>query len=237
MHLKILSDTLQYIHLDGTYSLLTARNAKLVFEWFKLLDCHNTGSLNDIQFFHFLNAITNLGKVKIYKVFDMLDVDGSGDIDYDEFYLIICILIAIKDNQEKQFIYRHSRTVFELLDEDGSNSVSAEEFKNFGFLFNFHSRAVATIFDEFDISGDQELDYKEFKMFTMACIDRQMDIEKDKKKKHVQKLVSDRLREKKKLEEEFQKHRNKLMFVTAFLSTKNQSAHRLVRTNSRKISV
>ena len=33
---------------------------------------------------------------QIYKSFDMLDVDGSGEIEFDEFYLLITLLIAIK---------------------------------------------------------------------------------------------------------------------------------------------
>ena len=62
---------------------------------------------------------------------------------------------CLQDKQEKQFIFRHSRSVFELLDADGSNIVSAEEFESFGFLFNFEGRAVRQIFREFDVSGDQ----------------------------------------------------------------------------------
>ena len=62
---------------------------------------------------------------------------------------------TLQDKQEKEFIFRHSRTVFELLDEDGSHDISAEEFEGFGFLFNFHGSAVRQIFREFDVSGDQ----------------------------------------------------------------------------------
>ena len=65
------------------------------------------------------------------------------------------LLPSVQDKQEKQFIFRHSRSVFELLDADGSNNISAEEFKSFGFLFNFERRAVWQIFREFDVSGDQ----------------------------------------------------------------------------------
>ena len=63
-----------------------------------------------------------------------------------------------QDKQEKEFIYRHSRTVFELLDADGSNNISGDEFENFGFLFNFEASAVSQIFREFDVSGDQVSD-------------------------------------------------------------------------------
>ncbi len=70
-------------------------------------------------------------------------------------YLIFGCHAFLQDEQEKQFISCHSRTVFELLDQDGSASISVDEFENFGFLFNFDMGAVRQIFREFDVSGDQ----------------------------------------------------------------------------------
>lgn len=126
-----------------------------------------------------MKQTTDMSKTMIYKIFDMLDFDGSGRIDFNEFYVIICIIVAVKvssctllsqflsrerlvilvvffqDNLEKQFIYSHSRTVFDFLNEDSSNAVSVEEFINFGFLFNFREDAIRGIFREFDLSGDQ----------------------------------------------------------------------------------
>ena len=90
----------------------------------------------------------------------MLDVDRSGEMDFDEFYLMTSILVSAKDGDEKRFIFHHSRTVFDLMDEDGSNCISADEFGRFCFLFNFELKAVRRIFNEFDVSGDQELDFK-----------------------------------------------------------------------------
>ncbi|XP_071792852.1 EF-hand calcium-binding domain-containing protein 9-like [Asterias amurensis] len=181
--MKIKQGILHFLHLDKTYSMLSGKNVFILQEYFKLLDVHNEESINDIQFYQFLHAVCDLNRGHIYNVFDMLDVDGSGRIDFDEFYLLVCILISLKDKEEKQFIYRHSRTVFELLDEDRSHSISAEEFSAFGFLFNFHGAAVNQIFKDFDISGDEELDYKEFKMFAMACIDKQNEIDRCKREK------------------------------------------------------
>ena len=43
-----------------------------------------------------MHSVTDLSKNQIYKVFDMLDVDKSGLLDFDEFYLLICILLAIR---------------------------------------------------------------------------------------------------------------------------------------------
>ncbi|XP_064623043.1 EF-hand calcium-binding domain-containing protein 9-like [Lineus longissimus] len=202
------------IHLDRTYSLLTSNNVQVMLEIFKLLDIHGDMTLNDVQFLAFMSHMTDLHSVKdIYRAFDVFDVDGSGSVDFDEFYLLCCILIGIKDGQEKQFIYRHSRTVFDLMDEDGSNAISGEEFETYGFLFNFHGTAVRKIFNEFDVSGDQELDYKEFKMFAMACIDKQVELERE-----------DELREARKEEKAMLKDKQRVMkeMKTTGLLTKEE---------------
>lgn len=135
--------------------IFCCRNVRIILELFRLIDVHREMALNDLQFCAFMKTATDLSTNQIYKVFDMLDVDGSGSMDFDEFYLLICILIAVQDNVEKNFIYRHSRTVFDLLDEDNSGNISAYEFETFGFLFNLQGEAIQTIFREFDVSGDQ----------------------------------------------------------------------------------
>ena len=43
-----------------------------------------------------MQSTTDLSKKKIYRVFEMLDVDRSGLIDFDEFYILICILLAVR---------------------------------------------------------------------------------------------------------------------------------------------
>lgn len=52
--------------------------------------------LLDLQFEVFLKSATDFNDMKVAMVFDMLDVDSSGIIDFDEFYLLVCILIAVK---------------------------------------------------------------------------------------------------------------------------------------------
>ncbi|KAJ6667980.1 hypothetical protein lerEdw1_016301 [Lerista edwardsae] len=74
---------------------------------------------------------------------------------------------------EKQFMYRHSHAVFELLDIDGGHTICPAEFQATRFLFNIKKAELSQIFKVFDISGDEQLNYKEFKMFTIFCIDRQ----------------------------------------------------------------
>ena len=57
-------------------------------------------------------------------------------------------------------IFRHSKIVFDLMDEDGGGTISADEFKKYGFLFNLTDQSVTNFFHDFDVTGDEELDYK-----------------------------------------------------------------------------
>jgi len=188
--MKVKSNILHYMHLDREYSLLSGRNAVIVYQYFCLLDIHNTGALNDVQFLVFMKKATDLKKKEVYRVFDMLDVDGSSSIEYNEFYLMVCILVSIQDHEEKKFIYHHSRTVFDLMDKDGSATIDVEEFEIFGLLFNLGIKAIKDIFNDFDVSGDQELDYGEFKLFAMACIDKGKSNKQQKDDKTVMKAAS-----------------------------------------------
>lgn len=52
--------------------------------------------ITDILFYQFMKRATDMTQIMIYKIFDMLDFDGSGQIDFNEFYVIICILVAVK---------------------------------------------------------------------------------------------------------------------------------------------
>ena len=112
--MKVKSKCLSHLRLDQTYCLLDARGVAVVLELFKAIDIrgemaldgmsllnpisfhYSSGVCIDIQFLVFLKAVTDLSKDKIYAVFDMLDVDHSGLVDFDEFYLLICILIAVR---------------------------------------------------------------------------------------------------------------------------------------------
>ncbi|KAH1166588.1 hypothetical protein KIL84_015760 [Mauremys mutica] len=147
--------------------------------------------ISDLQLYHFLRYVTDLTKKQIMLVFDLLDWNATGEIGFDEFYMLVCILMSheagslgsLLNHLEKQFIYQHSGPVFELLDMDGRHTVGPREFQATRFLFNIKKQELEKIFKDFDVSGDEQLNYKEFKMFTIFCIDRQQKKEKEKKKR------------------------------------------------------
>ena len=167
------SDILEQMHLDRSYSLLTARNTSILYEYFKMLDFRDNGKLDDVQFTHWMEEVSKFSRSQIETIYGMLDADNNGYFEFEQFYLIVCILIALKDKQAKEFIARHSRLVFDLIDDDGSGNISVDEFKEYGFLFGLDDNNIRETFGEYDISGDKELDYAEFQMFTYACIETQ----------------------------------------------------------------
>ncbi|KAH0629710.1 hypothetical protein JD844_011998 [Phrynosoma platyrhinos] len=48
----------------------------------------------DLQFYNFLHYITNLTKAQIMLVFDLLDWNGNGEVSFDEFYMLVCIIMS-----------------------------------------------------------------------------------------------------------------------------------------------
>ncbi|XP_055277674.1 EF-hand calcium-binding domain-containing protein 9 [Moschus berezovskii] len=185
---------LWYLYLDKLYCLLSVRNVKALVEYFHLLDVHCKKTLNDVLFYHFLHHVTDLKRNQITIVFNMLDWNAVGEIGFDQFYMLVCILLAQENHLEEQFIFRHSRPVFELLDLDGELKIGPDNLHMYNFLFNIKKQQLRDIYYNFDITGDRLLNYKEFKLFTMFSMDKYQESQKaEKEKKREKALLKNRL--------------------------------------------
>ena len=91
--MKVISTFLQRFHLDQQHLLLSARAVQILKHFFDKIDVRDEKALGDIQFLALMKTFTDLPEHKIYRVFDMFDVDDSGTIEFDEFYLLICMLV------------------------------------------------------------------------------------------------------------------------------------------------
>ncbi|XP_004836437.1 EF-hand calcium-binding domain-containing protein 9 [Heterocephalus glaber] len=180
---------LWYLYLDKIYCLLSFRNVKALLEYFRLLDVHRKNTLNDVLFYHFLHYVTNLKSRQIRMVFDMLDWNAVGEIGFEEFYLLVCILLSHQNHLEEQFMYCHSRHVFRLLDINGEQRIGTTNFHMYRFLFNIKREQLREFFHNFNITGDH-LNYKEFKIYTIFANDKakekqRMEREKVEKRKRL----------------------------------------------------
>lgn len=82
------SSFIKELHLDTKHELLNARSSLMVHELFKALDWNSSKQLDDIQFLSFMNVSTDLTNIEIYKIFDLLDLDGRGSVVFDEVSLM-----------------------------------------------------------------------------------------------------------------------------------------------------
>ncbi|XP_026940218.1 EF-hand calcium-binding domain-containing protein 9 [Sagmatias obliquidens] len=169
---------LWYLYLDKLYCLLSVRNVKALVEYFHLLDVHRKKTLNDVLFYHFLHHVTDLKRNQITIVFNMLDWNAVGEIGFDQFYMLVCILLAQENHLEEQFIFRHSRPVFELLDLDGELKIGPSNFHMYNFLFKIKKQQLRDLYHDFDITGDCRLNYKEFKLFTLFSMNKYQESQK-----------------------------------------------------------
>ncbi|XP_041531770.1 EF-hand calcium-binding domain-containing protein 9 [Microtus oregoni] len=196
---------LWYLYLDKIYCLLSLRNVKALMEYFHLLDAHRRNTLNDVLFFHFLHHVTNMKITHIKKIFDMLDWTAMGEIGFDQFYVLVCIVLSHQNHLEDQFMYRHSRPVFDLLDLKGELKIDGTDFDMYRFLFNIKKQELRELFQDFDITGDRLLNYKEFKLYTIFCTEKSIDRKKRRKQRE-----EEREREKGKDKEKYYQHLKKL---------------------------
>ncbi|KAL0217111.1 hypothetical protein RCL1_007594 [Eukaryota sp. TZLM3-RCL] len=169
--IKVTSPFLQRFQLDKRSYLLSARAIQMIKLYFDAINVRGDGKLDDVQLYCFLNTSTNLTDDQINTLFDVFDINGDGSIDFDEFYVLVCMLVAIHHNEAKPFLFKHSRTCFELLDGDANESVSKKEFAALGFLFGYSETSVDVIFNQFELNNSSEVTFEEFKMFVIAAID------------------------------------------------------------------
>ncbi|XP_036280133.1 EF-hand calcium-binding domain-containing protein 9 [Pipistrellus kuhlii] len=179
------------LYLDKLYCLLSVRNVRALVEYFRLLDAHRSHTLNDVLFYHFLHHVTNWTRKQIMNVFNMLDWEAVGEIGFDQFYMLVCIVLAHENHLEEQFIFRHSRPVFELLDLDGEMRLGAESFQKYDFLFNIKKHDLREFYRDFDITGDCHLNYKEFKLFTISTMDKYQEKQKEENENEEKSLLSE----------------------------------------------
>lgn len=162
---------ISFMHLTPPSYNLSARNFQVVRKLFEMLDFTSTG-IDDVVFKHFIRAIFYEEKAKeLHFLFSLFDTNLSYSIDFDEFYLLIQILIAIRDNQIRQFFKANTRICFDLLDSECLGMITKREQSDLSFLLNMCISDVIKKFNDHDTSKNEALDFEEFKILVLDCLD------------------------------------------------------------------
>jgi Ca2+-binding EF-hand superfamily protein len=89
-------------------------------------------------------------------MFDSVDTDRSGFIDYSEF--------VIASMNEKNLLTNDKlQAAFKMFDKDNSGSISSQEIKDvLGFGKGMTNEAVELVIKQVDENGDGEISFEEF---------------------------------------------------------------------------
>ena len=125
-------------------------------EVFRQFDVEKTGQITKKVFLKELVKLYGEEDAKLLtnKIFNTLDLDGNGDISYNEF------LTSIIDS--KKFITNDRLDkAFKLFDKDGNGKLSIDEIRQ---VFGGDEKKWKKIIEDIDLNDDGEVDFEEFKM-------------------------------------------------------------------------
>ena len=95
--------------------------------------------------------------MEVKRLFELADIDHSGEIDFSEF-----ILATVNRNSLMQ--EEKLRQAFRFYDKDDSGSISTDEIKSvLGVGKKISEEVWAEVVREVDANGDGEVDFSEFK--------------------------------------------------------------------------
>ena len=123
---------------------------------FSEFDIKQKGQITKEVFYEKLSQLygENDGREICDRIFERLDLDGSGEISYDEF------LSSMIDGK-KVITEDRLAKAFKMFDKDGNGKLSIEEIiEVFGGEENYWKKVI----EDVDLNKDGQVDYKEFKL-------------------------------------------------------------------------
>ncbi len=136
---------------------LNDEDTKNLKKLFKLFDIDHDGriTLNEMKNAFIKLNVKDYGN-EIENIFNSIDTDKNGIIDYTEF-------LSASINGNNEIISKKTlKDTFKLLDKDNSGKISKNNMINVLKLENLNEKIVDNYIKKYDINKDGEIDYNEF---------------------------------------------------------------------------
>ena len=99
-----------------------------------------------------------MNQEQIEKMFEAVDIDNSGYIDYSEF-------VVATMNEKNLFSEKKLKAAFKMFDKDDSGFISKDEVKeSLQKIQKFSEEELNEIINQVDENGDGEISFDEFKV-------------------------------------------------------------------------
>jgi len=138
--------------------LLSKNEKESIDKVFRAMDVNGDGKLSkeEIKNGYAEYFGKSLSDEEIDEMFDKVDADGSGAIDYSEF-------VVATMNEKNLLSNNKLQTAFKMFDKDGGGSISVDEIKQvLSFGQNLDEEVVNQIIKQVDANGDGEISFDEF---------------------------------------------------------------------------
>ena len=137
--------------------LYSNRDKDHLLSVFREIDKDGDGVIEKEELISVFNSNTrsSLSEGEIQKILELVDTNGSGQIDFTQF-------LVAASNEEKMLEEKRLENAFDYLDADHSGFITIEEVKAFLDGTTQTSEQIKQIFDEVDENGDGEISKQEF---------------------------------------------------------------------------
>lgn len=107
----------------------------------------------------------SLNDNEIDEMFDKVDTDKSGAIDYSEF-------VVATMNEKNLLSNNKLQTAFKMFDKDGGGTISTDEIKQvLSFGQSLDEEVIQQIIQQVDANGDGEISFDEFAQMMLKNIE------------------------------------------------------------------
>lgn len=138
--------------------LITKSEKEYLSKVFRALDANNDGRLSKDEILNGWEKEVGkpISKEEVDAIYDQVDIDKSGEIDYSEF-----IIATI--NTQNLLTKEKLQAAFKMFDKDNSGSISKEEIKQvLGFGQSVASDEIAKVISQVDDDGNGQISFAEF---------------------------------------------------------------------------